>query len=411
MKVQVFEPFAGWHHTKYVALLLPTLIRLQKEGRLSHVVVTTTQSHYNSDYFADSLAKFTPDVHFDIMPFEHGNMPGIEVSRLLRQSLRRNQPDYLISTSANNGLLPLSIASLIDPGFSRRALTSVGVIHNGYVGAAQGFQSRIRDVVQRAGRRLAPWSEMHVVNPLLFSKIKSERRSRHGKTRLLPDPVAAPMPMSSTEARTHLEIPVNGRYIGQIGKSDGRKAIPELLAAFRAANLTETDRLLIAGNVHEPYKRMIEEQYGDLTRDQRIIVLDRYLSETDLNAAYFAVDIGAVAYYTEELSGNMLAAIATGRPVIASDRGYTRMIIDNFDVGWTIDVMNHAHFTDRLRQAYQQCDTYTLSAKTRRLLEFHHPQNFVDTLLLPLYERLHLPTAQIKTWDWVLDGEHGGAKT
>ena len=403
MKVHVFEPFAGWHHTKYVALLLPTLVRMRSAGLLSDVIFTTTTSHYQSEYFADLLSKFETFVTFDIIPATHHRLRGFQVSQLLVEAVRRIRPDCVISTSANNGLAPLAARAFFGSPISGPDMISAGVIHNGFAGSVRGVRNRLSDGVQQFGRRYAPWSELHVVNPLLYETVISQNRDRPHRVKLLPDPVMIPVKLSRGSARELLGIPPDGRYVGQIGKSDGRKAIPELLSAFRSAKLNPNDRLLIAGKLYEPYRELIERDYAELLEAKRIVLIDRYLSERELKAAYFAVDVAAVAYYIEELSGIMLAAIAAGVPVLASETGYTGMIIRTFDVGWSVDIRNATSFVAGIETALSNSASYTPSDRAQRLLAFHDPQNFVDTLLRSLYERLELPTVQIKTWDWVMD--------
>lgn len=412
MKVHVFEPFAGWHHTKYVALLLPTLVRMRSAGLLSDVIVTTTTSHYQSEYFADLLSEFEPFVTFDIIPATHHSLRGFQVSQLLVEAVRRIRPDCVIATSANNGLAPLAANAFFGSPISGHDMISVGVIHNGFAGPVRGIRNRLSDGIQRFGRRYSPWSELHVVNPLLYKTAVTQNRNRVHRVKLLPDPVLIPAKQSRRGARELLGIPLDGRYVGQIGKSDGRKAIPELLSAFRSAKLNSDDRLLIAGKLYEPYRDLIERDFAELLLANRIILIDRYLSEHELNAAYFAVDVAAVSYYIEELSGVMLAAIAAGRPVIASQTGYTGMIIRMFDVGWSVDIRNPTSFVAGIETALSESANYAPSDRAERLLAFHDPQNFVDTLLRSLYERLGLPTVQIKTWDWVIndsDSSQNGA--
>jgi glycosyltransferase involved in cell wall biosynthesis len=212
-------------------------------------------------------------------------------------------------------------------------------------------------------------------------------------------------PISKVDARKRLLIPVEGTYVGQIGKSDQRKAIPEMLAAFRAAQLGPEQRLVLAGSLHPPYKTLIDARYADLLMQGRLILIDRYLRPDELHAANCAMDVVAVACYTDELSGSLLAALAAERPVLAGHRGYTGMIIEKFDVGYAADIKNHAALTSTIQAAVRASAAFQFPSKARRLLRFHDPQNFADTLLRQLYARLDIPSPDLKTWDWALQGE------
>ena len=63
-----------------------------------------------------------------------------------------------------------------------------------------------------------------------------------------------------------LLLDTEGRYLGLLGSLDRRKAVPELLAAFREAQLAPTDRLLLAGGLDPAYAALIAEHYNDLLR-------------------------------------------------------------------------------------------------------------------------------------------------
>jgi glycosyltransferase involved in cell wall biosynthesis len=404
LTAQIFEPFAGWHHTKYVSFLLPPLIRLLEAGQLERIVLTTTTMHRDSAYFADLLSRYESKIELDVVYVENIGAGHI-VSKMLLDSVKRNRPDYLVSTSANNGALTLALRSLYRSEFRNRQLTSIGVIHNGFYESVRGLKDRAKDAIHRFSRRFSPWSELHVVNPLLHSFLERRGGWTQGRLRLLPDPVDLVAPVTKAAARERLQIPVDGTYIGQVGKSDPRKAIPELLAAFRAARLSSDQRLLLAGSLHPPYKTLIEREYADLVREQRLILIDRYLRHEELHLANSALDVAAVTYYTDQLSGNMLAAIAAERPVLADKGGYTGMVIDKFDAGYAVDIRDHDALTATINNAMSKSVGFHISSSARRLLQFHDPQNFADTLLRTLYQRLGVPTAGIKTWDWALGTE------
>jgi glycosyltransferase involved in cell wall biosynthesis len=396
--VHIFEPFAGRHHTKYVALLLPTLVRLRSAGAISRIVVSTSQMHLDSTYFADRLAQFHGEVEFDVLGGDFHNVSGSHVTAALLDSVRRIRPTFVISTSANNGAFSLAQRSLYGSPFRAHGIVSAGVIHNGFAKPATGLKDRMRDAVHRFSRRFAPWSGLYVVNPILYGSLL-----RPGKTRglrLLPDPVEVLPALDKKTARERLGIPVDGRYVGHVGQSDDRKAVPELLAAFRDAGLQQTDRLLIAGIQHPPYRALIDREYGDLVEQQRLVVLDRYLDSDELHAANCASDVIAITYYTDELSGNLLAATAARRPVIASLRGYTGMMIETFGVGWGCDIFDPPDFARGLREAVASGPGYELSPAAEELLRYHDPQNYANSLLALLYPAIGLTPPDVKPWQW-----------
>ncbi len=402
MIVQIFEPFSGGHQTEYVAFLLPTLVRLREAGKLERIVLTTTSRHRETAAFTELLAPFASKVDFDVVAAGDIYGSGRTVADILLDAVRRNRPDYIVSTSADNGALALAVRCLTGSDFRSRRITSVGVLHYGSARAARGVRNRLTAGAQTFSRRFGPWSELHVVNPVLYDATMRQGRWAEGRVKLLPHPIAVKPAIAKADARRSLGIPVDGIYLGQIGKSDGRKAVPQLLAAFRAAQLPADRRLLLAGTQYDPHKTLIAEQYADLVRDGRLIVLDRYLPREELFVATCAMDVISVAYYTDQLSANLLAAVAAGRPVIGERTGYTGMVIDAFGVGYATDVGDPHAFATSVTAAFAESPDFQLSEAARRLLHFHDPQHFVDTLLRPLYARLGLAPVGSPSWSWAL---------
>jgi glycosyltransferase involved in cell wall biosynthesis len=399
--VQVFEMFSGGHHTKYVALLLAKLVQLREEGQLNQIIVTTSEKHYQSRDFADRLRRFVAQVDFDVIAGDfRPHRDARKITAILLDSVRRKRPDFVISPSANSGAFSLALRSLFRSPFA--GITSVGIVHNGYSGPVHGLKHKLRDRVHRFSRRFSPWSELHVVNPRLHETVIRQGRWAAGRLKMLPDPVEAQQRLDKSVARAMIGLPLSGRYIGHIGASDGRKAIPELLAAFRAAKLNDDDRLFVAGRLHEPYRKLIDDKYEDLVTQGRLLLIDRHLSPLEFNAANCASDAVAVTYYTDELSSNLLAAVSAGRPVIASANGYTGMMIETFGVGWSCDVNDPGSVAKALHQAVNEAPHYQPSEKTAKLLRYHDPSNYVATLLRPLYARLGLPIPNLMTWEEVV---------
>src|ERR1700682_3578879 len=101
--VQIFELFSGLHHSLYLANVIPSLLPLLESGHVRRIIVTTSRDHFTSSDFADRLARYSSKVHFDVVDENVHNIRGDRVTAILLDSLKRNRPNYLISTSANKG--------------------------------------------------------------------------------------------------------------------------------------------------------------------------------------------------------------------------------------------------------------------------------------------------------------------
>jgi hypothetical protein len=263
MRVRIFEQFQGGHYTNYIQHLLPSLVKLADEKLIDEIVVTITQEHYKSKPFQEQLASYSEQVHFDhslpeVIPklgldprliikqpteFTSALKRRAEITSHLVNSVRRIKPDFLISTTADT---QSSIDSAIKTFFGRQILPkdthSVGIIHYGYSGTAFNVIDKIKDLGYRSTWRYSPWSNLLVVNPLIYEWILNKGGTLAKRISLVPTPIPLSTSFDKETARSLLEIPSEGRYIGVSGTMDHRVAIPELVAAFRDAPLSLTDR-------------------------------------------------------------------------------------------------------------------------------------------------------------------------
>ena len=405
MRVHVFAPVAGGPLTQYVAYLLPALLQLVDEARVESVTVTLSRPHYESAFFAEYLEPFASRVSFDVIDLPFGNRfaAAIAMSQALLSAIARIRSDYVISVYADYGASILALrCSVPGLGATLARVDSIGIVHHGHTGSVDGWRDRVRDGIHRMTRRLSPWSETFVVNPMLLEAIESQGSYARGAHRLLPHPVERPRALDRQAARAALGIPQDGRYLAFVGSTDGRKAIPELLAAFRAADLAANDRLLIAGSLYEPHRALVRSAFADLLASGRIVSIDRHLSSEEVGLAFSAADMVAVTYYPmDDLSANLLSAIAAGRPVLANAHGYSKRMIAEFELGWSCDIRDPAAFAETIRRAMVGSATFEISEKTRRLIECHRPKNYTETVLSRLKRRLGIEPADVRSWEWV----------
>jgi glycosyltransferase involved in cell wall biosynthesis len=276
-------------------------------------------------------------------------------------------------------------------------------IHLGLRPAGSGLGGALRDRFDEFKLATSGWLRLHIVNLLFYEHLQAMGGALARKSALLPHPVS-PNPLSKDEGRRILGLPQDGRLIGIAGAIDYRKAVPELLAAFRRATGRSSDRLLLAGPIAREYRRLLDSDYKDLIDSDRIIALDRFLDSRENLAAFAAMDVvctphpGSVA-----LSGVLLQGLAAGRPILSSNLGWCESIVKRFRTGWTCDVRNADELTSAMRTALDECESYRPSEATQRLLAFHTPENFAASFLDGLRQFANLPASPARrSWPWVV---------
>jgi glycosyltransferase involved in cell wall biosynthesis len=408
MKIQVFEQFEGGHHTNYIEALLPELANLVDKNIIEEVVITITHRHFTALQGSDVFKQFAALINFDpSLPLVSPN-PSLndrqQITTHLLQAIAHHRPDYLISTSADYESLFLAIRRRFGLSSLPKQLVSLGMFHYGYAGVVGSKRSdRFKQLIYGFAWKQAPWSRLLMVNPMIYEALSHESHRFRQRVGLLPDPVPSSVYSDKITARKMLNLPTEGRYVGFIGVMDTRKAIPELLRAWQAAQSDANDYLLLAGRLDPGYRQLIEAEFSELLQQGRIILLDQHLTVEQLIAGYSALDVVAVVQYRRaNLSENLLKAIAAGRPAIVDRYGYTGMVVERFQAGYACDVTDAAALTATLKVALAESPSYTRSPQAERLIQFHHPSNFAHTVLQGLTGLLPADySSEIKTWEWV----------
>lgn len=239
-----------------------------------------------------------------------------------------------------------------------------------------------------------------MVNPLMFESIVA-KDSYHKQLRVLPDPVPPALKVDVDKARAYFGLPEDAVLLGAVGMMDSRKAIPEVLDAFSSIRARiKGVKLVLLGQLEQAYEALINSQYAQLVADGDLIVVNRYLSQYEVQLAYAAIDVLLVMQYRRaNLSANFLKAMMYDKPIIADDFGYTGMMLSRFKLGYACTVADSQSIQTAMLSAVDAKDSYVPTVQTARLKAFHSPENFTNTLLNDVFDDdAKFP---VKTWEWV----------
>lgn len=404
MRVLIFEPDHGGHRLTMVRNMLAGLLPLTGD-----IVVTTNQNAPQSAEFAAQLAPLANRIQIDAVlthivgsPLAHAR----HKLRSFRETIRRLQPDHIYVPYADGLTQLLAVARCLGRSPIPRHVESEGLLlRGGFAYPQPNLRSAVQSQLSRRLIAIAPWTIVHYLDPIPFELILQHGGALACRSRLMPDPVEIPANSDRVAARRQLGIPEDGRYISCVGTLDGRKGIDLLVAAFAAANLAPTDRLLLLGRVAPEIKPLLEQTFAHLVRAGRIILFDRYVSDDDLTAGVVAADLVCTPYPRHIGSASIvIRAAAAGRPVLGSDFGWIASVTDRLKLGTTCRVTDSAAFVAAMKKALDNAGAYQLSEAGRRFVEFHSLPNFNACWAARLRERLGLPPAPAeRTWQWVIE--------
>ncbi|MBA3588008.1 hypothetical protein [Methylibium sp.] len=406
MKVLVFEQWHGGHYDNYLECLLPRLA-----GLVDEVVVAVTPRFMASPQSPGKRAglaalgnvAFTvsvPELSPRLRPADR-----YRAAKNLADAIRTVRPDYTLLPSADAQSWAIAGSQFLGLDLLKGAGPVEATFHTGYGPSLVTGKQRFKELVYGRIYGHLRLARMNFVNFNYYEHLKRKRHEGKTEVRLVGDPVPSLEPIGREAACRLLGIDPGGRYVGLLGSLDRRKAIPELLAAFRDARLAATDRLLLGGRLAPEFAALIRDRYADLLASGRLVVMNRFLSVEELGHGFEALDLVTPVYYDfPGLASLALKAVAAGRPVVVNDLGWSRSLVLRFEVGQRVNIADSGAFARALESGLEAAEDYRNSEAVSRLLQFHSVENFTDNMLegVTLHCGGKLPPKRCD-WSWVLE--------
>ena len=402
MRVLLSEQWHLGHHFYYVSNILPALTQL-----VDDVVLGISPMGRDSVEFQRYIEPYADRLTIDTGLPNTGaktNKDRISAYQGLRGLVEKYRPDHVIVPSGDLATAGHAFDLIRGRSGPWKDVKSDIVIHYGSGVGLSDPKNYAKDTIYKLGQTLAPWQTLHYVNVILYERMKRQWKIGN-RARLLPDPIRALPRYDKVEARRQLGLPEDGRYLGVFSVLDRRKAIDELLAAFRAGRNRPNDRLLLAGRLDRYFDELIQREYSDLVKSGQLILIQRFIEPGEVSAVLGALDVVCIPYpKSHTLSSALLNGVAAGRPVLANDFGWTRYMVNRFKLGWTCNIFDPTSFARSVGQALDESENYEQNEATRRLLAFHNLENFSDALLANLRANMGRPSDRTPiTWDWVVE--------
>ncbi len=410
MRVLVYEPQYVGHNLAYAAHVVKAAASLGAE-----VHFATSQQAVESDEFQTQFEGMIGQFHVHVCgkfalrsagngvrltgpTGAHACMSG------LAQALQFSQPDHLYLTFGNpfvhTGALPFAAVRAL----RKEAIeTEIILLFGDYAKDIQGHVASLRRrlAIELLGR--GPWTRIHHVLPKAVRCLSMANSSRLAeRVRLLPDPVEPSSQIDSLSARRLLEIPEHGKYISLLGLVERRKGIIELLRAFESAlpAIDSKDRLLLAGKFSDEARTLLTTKYQSLVDRRKIVVLDRYLTTRELDAACRASNVVCTPYPSHPYSASIVIRAASARvPVLVNSVGWMREATELFGLGYVTNTNDSAEFAGAIARSVQTCHQFRYDERIERFEKYHSLPNFNHHITARLRERLAI-SSPIDLVEW-----------
>ena len=428
LRLLIFEPNPTGHRLQHVRLLLDAASSLPVAPvlALSRGAPATQEFavHLAPALASDGRAGGGPAVEVDAsldVPDGAGRSPvsaGLAHLRLLHGAVAQHRPDHVYVPYAD-GLAQLAgVAQALGRSPLRpargapRPVAEALLMRGRFAYPADSPLRGAKSRVWLAATAASPFDVLHHLDPIPYEAIR--RRGGHlaAKSRIIPEPVEPLRDIGRVAARRRLSLPEGGRYVGCVGRLDRRKGIDLLLAAFaaadRAGRIGPGDRLLLMGRAEPQIAALLAGEHAALVAAGRIVVIDRYVDEAELEAGVCALDVVATLYPQHiGSSGVVVRAAAAGRATLGSDYGWVGMAVDRFGLGRTCRASDTPAVAAALADLLDESGRFALPPLGRRFVEFHTAANYAAHWTAALRERLGLPPdPNRRSWDAVVGDGH-----
>lgn len=399
----VFEPDVTGHRLQHVRHLADALLTIG--CRVTMVLQTDARSRPE---FRVHLHDLEPHVELVLCcdPQQRQNLqtPRRRV-RELRAAIAEIRPDWVYVPYADRITQAAAIDRLLfGSGWLSRTPIEAQLMRGKYGYPLRSLRERASAAANRWLTLRNPWRVTHLLDPWILRGLGPGIST--ARFRLIPEPVEQRATMDRQSARKLLLLPIDGRYVAMIGTLEPRKGIEELLAAFAQAQLGSDDRVLLVGRTTPPIREVLQSRYDQLVRQQRILVVDRYVSDEELGAAFFAADVVAVTHPRQiGSSGTLVRAAAAERILLTSDFGWVGWVNQQFGLGGSVQVTNCEATAAALVKALNQSSGYRHAEAAKRFCQYHTIHNQQAHWVQEIGRAYHLelgPLTQRLDWSSVV---------
>ena len=263
-----------------------------------------------------------------------------------------------------------------------------------------------RPFLTRMALRMMPFDVVHYIDPVAFDWVVSKVGGKAGRrARFIADPIEPLSLPTRSKARAMLRLPEHKKLIMSVGMQDHRKGVDYLIGACAQWQPAEPASIVLAGPLSPQIRQLVTSEYRHLVDDGRLIVLDRYLSNEEINACCAAGDLIATPYRPHpQPSGIVLHAATAERWCWRRITGGSPTWCRSSHWAGLCDPQDPELLAETLDRALNEAEGYKLSAAAKRLVEFHRSENFVLQWRRELCRMMgKCEDASPRDWNWVLN--------
>jgi glycosyltransferase involved in cell wall biosynthesis len=190
----------------------------------------------------------------------------------------------------------------------------------------------------------------------------------------------------TSRKRAREQIGVAGPVMLFFGYIRGYKGLNILLEAFARSLEKIQSTLLIVGEFYEdpePYNELMDR----LSIREKIVLVDRYVPNEDIELYFTACDLVVLPYLTATQSGIVQISYGFCKPVIVTRVGGLPDVVDHGVTGFVVPPGDSGAFADAIIEFFQSCDAAVFEKNIKAAQDTFSWNRCVDTLLTLAHPR------------------------
>jgi glycosyltransferase involved in cell wall biosynthesis len=325
---------------------------------------------------------FGSNVTLDFYPasLSRGNLfRALEARRHLLQLVLKHKPKHIAIPTGDGLANVVGLAGLLGLNRAMRGVSiDICLMKGRKVTEGQTLLSRCFSAVKWKLILRGPWRRVLLIDPRAFEELGAVTES--DRVFLCPDPVPKQKFHDKEYARRSLGLPTKGKLVVSVGNQSHQKGTDLLLKAFRDAEFDVDAVLVIFGKINSDLKPLFEEFGRSSQLRGRLITHDRFVTEDEFQLAIIAADLVALPYRScEQPSGIFCRSIAWQRPVIVTNRGWLKWIVEKCIAGECVSPENIREFGVAMNAALVASSDYRQSSEAVEFVKFNTEKNYIET--------------------------------
>ncbi len=351
--VAVFEANLGGHYLQYAKLAIKALVDSGYK-----VIFITLESSFKSSIFKDVFEK--PQPQLEIIPIDakivyskNSYLNKLYKTRAYLKEIKKvlnafPECEFLFLPFLNHFSHYLVLSFNAIGGLPYGGI----LLHNFF---HMETDSTIKNVTKEKLKKLVLLSLLKrekckfigITDPTLLDYLQKKRIKNKPKLHLLNEPGIIDSQFENDDEtnsgirknfRSSMGINDNDMVILVYGVISGRKGVANLINALVEKEI-ENVKILSAGVIEPDVKNLLNsEKINAFIKENKIIILDKYLSRNEESKLFSAADVVWVGYLDfYSMSGVLFQASIMQKPIIACRKGLIGWHTEKYDLGFIID--------------------------------------------------------------------------